>query len=419
MLLLTVSVILIVNRKTKIDGTQFVWFIIGLTFILTSCEYIEYWCDTYNKPLWILYVKTALVYLIYPLISLLELYLVVQIKNKILIAIPYMIYSVLVIINMFGVHIIYAFAPNHSYIGEYLRMLPVAMMFFYLILLVFCSPQFIKNGFYSKSLIIIFMAFATILTTCFELTQIVVKCTDEIVAIDILIYYFYLAAIEHKKVQTELFNKNLELEKNQHVIQEYETKLLVAQIQPHFISNSLMALQSKAINNPIVYEGIKSFGEYLRSNFTSITNNELITFAEELKCIKAYLKLERLNYGDKMKVEYDIEVDRFLLPAFCVESLVENAVRYGIGTYSCGGLVQIIVRDEHHDYIEIEVKDDGSGGNKLTDKQKKRKSIGLENVRMRLKASKIGTLTLIQDDSGTSAVIRLKHLEEENENYND
>ena len=167
MLLLTVSVILIVNRKTKIDGTQFVWFIIGLTFILTSCEYIEYWCDTYNKPLWILYVKTALVYLIYPLISLLELYLVVQIKNKILTAIPYMIYSVLVIINMFGVHIIYAFAPNHSYIGEYLRMLPVAMMFFYLILLVFCSPQFIKNGFYSKSLIIIFMAFATILTTCF------------------------------------------------------------------------------------------------------------------------------------------------------------------------------------------------------------------------------------------------------------
>ena len=199
-------------------------------------------------------------------------------------------------------------------------------------------------------------------------------------------------------------------EKSKQELEQSKVRLLVAQIQPHFIYNSLMALQAKSIDNPVVYEGIKNFGDYLRSNFTAMTGNDLIPFEEELKCIKAYLQLERLNFGDKMKVVYDLEINSFMLPALCVEPLVENAVRYGIGTYAKGGTVQIIVRDET-DYIEIEVKDDGSGGNKLTDAQKNRKSIGLENVRLRLKASGMGELLLSQDETGTSAIVRLKYRE--------
>ena len=63
------------------------------------------------------------------------------------------------------------------------------------------------------------------------------------------------------------------------------------------------------------------------------------------------------------------------------------------------------------DYIMIEVWDDGSGGNKLTDVQKDRKSIGIENVRLRLKAMDKGELSITQDEKGTSAVIKLKPLE--------
>lgn len=201
-----------------------------------------------------------------------------------------------------------------------------------------------------------------------------------------------------------------ELEKSKQELEQSKVRLLVAQIQPHFIYNSLMALQAKSIDNPIVYEGIKNFGEYLRSNFTAMTDNELISFEDELKCIKAYLRLEKLNFGDKLKVKYDLEINRFMLPALCVEPLVENAVRYGVGTYTKGGTVSIIVRDEIK-YIEIEVKDDGSGGNKLTDAQQNRKSIGLENVRLRLSSSGMGELMISQDETGTSAVVRLKYKE--------
>lgn len=202
-------------------------------------------------------------------------------------------------------------------------------------------------------------------------------------------------------------NNAHELEKSKQELQENKIKLLVAQIQPHFIYNSLMALQSKCTHNPELYEGISSFGKYLRANLTAMTENTLIPFKDELKHIKAYLQLERLNFGDKLRVEYDIEIDDFMVPSFCVEPLVENAVRYGIGTYKNGGLVKINVYDEP-DYIMIEVWDDGSGGNKLTDVQKDRKSIGIENVRLRLKAMDKGELSITQNEKGTSAVIRLK-----------
>ena len=217
-----------------------------------------------------------------------------------------------------------------------------------------------------------------------------------------IIFLFY----EQNKMNILVKNAH-ELEKSKQELQENKTKLLVAQIQPHFIYNSLMALQSKCTHDPELYEGISSFGKYLRANLTAMTENTLIPFKDELKHIKAYLQLEKLNFGDKLKIKYDIEIDDFMVPAFCVEPLVENAVRYGIGTYKNGGLVKINVYDEP-DYIKIEVWDDGSGGNKLTDVQKGRKSIGIENVRLRLKAMNMGELSITQDEKGTSAVILLK-----------
>ena len=222
-------------------------------------------------------------------------------------------------------------------------------------------------------------------------------------------------AYELEKTRVELIEKQLVIEQNKQELQENKIRLLVAQIQPHFIFNSLMALQAKCTDNPELYNGINSFGKYLRANFEAMTDNDLIPFTDELKNIKAYVHLEMMNYGDKLRVEYDIELDQFMLPAFCVEPLVENAIRYGVGTYEKGGLVQIMVRDEP-DCIQIEVKDDGSGGNRLTDAQEGRKSIGLENVRLRLKALDMGELSVSQDESGTSAVIRLKYLEENSEN---
>ena len=88
MLLVGLKVILIANRRTKIEGTQYVWAIMGIVFAITVFEYLEQWCDAYNKPVWILYFKAAVTYSLYPLLIILELFLITKIKRKLLIMIP-------------------------------------------------------------------------------------------------------------------------------------------------------------------------------------------------------------------------------------------------------------------------------------------------------------------------------------------
>ena len=59
-------VVLISNKRVKIEGMKYMWAIIIIVFVLSICEYTEYWCDKYHKPVWILYVKSAITYNLYP-----------------------------------------------------------------------------------------------------------------------------------------------------------------------------------------------------------------------------------------------------------------------------------------------------------------------------------------------------------------
>ena len=165
---------------------------------------------------------------------------------------------------------------------------------------------------------------------------------------------------------------------------------------------------------PEIYESIKNFSRYLRSNFDNIGNSHLITFEQELKNVKAYLSLEKMNFGDKLVVEYDIDNKDFMLPALSVEPLVENAVRHGIAARENGGIVQIIQRDEE-DGIIIDVRDIGCGKITLTEKQEKRKGIGVANVRARLAVGSKGELELIPGENGTCARITLRNVVYESE----
>ena len=107
--ILALIILLIVNRNAKISGLHYIWPIIGIVFGLTLCEALADICDTYQWNYRILYFKTTMVYWLYPLVALLEVLLVAPIKRKFLIAIPYLINSVLAAINLFDIRIIYIF----------------------------------------------------------------------------------------------------------------------------------------------------------------------------------------------------------------------------------------------------------------------------------------------------------------------
>ncbi|MBR5090958.1 MAG: histidine kinase [Ruminiclostridium sp.] len=204
---------------------------------------------------------------------------------------------------------------------------------------------------------------------------------------------------EKETVSRELAESKLELERSKNAI-------LLAQIQPHFITNSLMALRARCKDNPEVYESLTNFSRYLRSNFEALGETSIIPFENEMQNIEAYLSLEKDNFGDRLNIVYDISFDRFLVPALSVQPLVENAVRHGVGTYDKGGTVRIRTFQSGGNVV-IEVIDDGSGISSITAKQKTRKGIGIENVRSRLAGMDCGTLDIISTENGTTARITL------------
>ena len=125
-------------------------------------------------------------------------------------------------------------------------------------------------------------------------------------------------------------------------------------------------------------------------------------------------RVRRENYGDRLQVECSIECDDFLIPALSVQPLVENAVRHGIGTYEQGGTVYIKAFKKN-EKICIEIIDDGSGQSSITEQQKKRRGIGIENVRSRLRTIDIGELEIIRSEHGTTARITIEKGQEDPE----
>ena len=226
----------------------------------------------------------------------------------------------------------------------------------------------------------------------------------------------------HENNKTSTFVRSIhELEQTRTALAETKFSLehsknllLTAQIQPHFINNSLMTLCAKSRSYPEVYEGLKYFSVYLRSRFDVLGEDNTITFEQEMNNVEAYLTLERMNYKERLQVEYDIECDDFMIPPLSVQPLVENAVRHGISQEK-GGTITIAARRRDGNII-IEVTDDGSGDQPDTEQHKKRKGVGLENIRNRLELVCGGRLELIKADEGAIARIIISEKDRAGEN---
>ena len=164
-------------------------------------------------------------------------------------------------------------------------------------------------------------------------------------------------------------------------------------------------------------EAVSNFSKYLRGNLDSIKQTEMISFAEELKHLQAYLALEKIRYGDYLKVEYNIEVAEFFIPPLTVQPLVENAVNHGVSDLPDGGVVTICTA-ETPDCYEIRVCDNGVGFNPDSVQSDGRTHVGISNVRSRLEIMCGGTLDITSDvGKGTTAIIKIPKGETENERY--
>lgn len=222
----------------------------------------------------------------------------------------------------------------------------------------------------------------------------------------------------HVELAERSANIEKELVKKELALSESNNALVLSQIQPHFLYNALTSIYRLCDVKPeAAKEAVSNFSKYLRGNLDSIKQTQMISFAEELKHLQAYLSLEKIRYGDYLKVEYNIEVAGFFIPPLTVQPLVENAVNHGVSDLPDGGTVTISTK-EKDDCYEIRVSDNGVGFNPDEQKNDGRSHVGIANVRSRLKIMCNGTLEIKSEiGKGTETIINIPKGGTENERY--
>ena len=289
-------------------------------------------------------------------------------------------------------------------------------MFFYSVNGVYTRAKlmFLSQGYQFVALAIVFII--TVLNKKLNLTQKIAfsfYCLLPLVAIvlqNLLPGYAiaYLSIVISIEILFLFVNvrKNVELANEAKRSKEAEIKLMMSQIQPHFIYNTLASISTLIKIDPDkAQKALDEFTEYLRANLSSLTKTGLINFKEELRHIETYLSLEKMRFDERLSVNYDIKAVDFLVPPLSIQPLVENAVKHGILQKLEGGTISIkTYEDEKAYYVEIE--DDGVGFDLNNLDPTDNNHIGLNNVKYRLSSMCNGELNINSViDKGTTMVV--------------
>ena len=180
--------------------------------------------------------------------------------------------------------------------------------------------------------------------------------------------------------------RSQQLLKQQVILNEQATALMVSQIQPHFLYNSLTTITDLCYEDPEkAAETTVRFSQYLRTNLDSIRKPVPVPFEMELEHIKTYLYLEKMRFEDRLDIVYDIEETRFKVPSLGLQPIAENSVKHGICEKGEPGTLIISTRKVEGGY-EVVIEDDGVGfDTNAPVKEDGRSHVGMNNVRDRLK----------------------------------
>ena len=175
------------------------------------------------------------------------------------------------------------------------------------------------------------------------------------------------------------------------------------QINPHFLFNALNAVSTLVTErrNDEASRMLSRVSDFLRLTLTAPVRDE-VALADEVDYVKQYLDIERVRFGERLRTEIDVGSDAWeaSVPAFVLQPLIENAVRYAIAPRESGGSIVIEAR-RSSDTLRVSVIDDGPGI-KGDGRGNGAGRIGLANTRDRLRRlyGDRGRLELVNVASG-------------------
>jgi hypothetical protein len=186
------------------------------------------------------------------------------------------------------------------------------------------------------------------------------------------------------------------------LVSQAELRALQSQIHPHFLFNALNTLygiiprEAKGARDTVL-----NLADILR--YFLETGKTFLPLEQELHIIKAYLAVEKLRLGEKLRVEIDVDADALHvpIPILSIEPLIENAVKHAIAPKVEGGTVRLRASLEAN-ALHVMVSDTGTGFRAAG--QTKSGGVGLENVTRRLQLcyGAESQITIQSDESGSS-----------------
>jgi LytS/YehU family sensor histidine kinase len=141
-----------------------------------------------------------------------------------------------------------------------------------------------------------------------------------------------------------------------------EIRALQGRMNPHFLFNALNAFAALATAAPRkIPHAVAQLRDFLRASFDQ-HERALVRLSEELAVVRAYLDIESLRFGNRLKVEQTIDPGALdtLIPPFSLQPLVENAVQHGMQSRSGAGRLRIAVSPVER-WLDMRVSDDGQG----------------------------------------------------------
>lgn len=214
------------------------------------------------------------------------------------------------------------------------------------------------------------------------------------------------------EAQAAAANAAAEREALQRQVSEAKMQMMQAQVEPHFLFNTLASVEHLIETDPPRASAMqRSLIQYLRAVLPQMRENAAITnLGREADMVRAYLDLLKMRMEERLNVDFNVPdgLRSAAFPPMMLQSLVENAITHGLESKAQGGTLRVLA-EVAHNRLRVTVSDDGLGFGAITSNGT---GLGLQNIRERLKLLHGAQAQLIitpNTPSGVSATIEVPY----------
>lgn len=393
-ILIGTVIVVLIDPYIKKRDRRLMLMIIVSTFILLVQNIADYTFDNWITLPYVRTITAMIGYCMRPLIILLFCYLIGGKRNFIPLWILVGVNAAMYMSALFS-DISFSISDNNHF-----QRGPLGLTCYYIsaIMLAYQAYLTFRHSFKQRKVESIIPAFnylviiASMVVSWFvDPTNRAVSDLTMAIVICIVFYYIWLHLCfvhEHEKA----------------LMAEQRIQIMMTQIQPHFLYNTLATIQALCRTDPEkAYEVTERFGTYLRQNIDSLSQPNLIPIEKELEHTKIYTDIESIRF-DNITIEYDTPETGFMIPALTIQPLVENAIRHGVRIRD-KGIVKVITAKTDGGY-RIVIEDNGKGFDTSIIKQGDSDHIGIGNVRERIESMCGGSVN-IESIEGTGTTITI------------